>query len=137
MKFFQILVLAVPLVAAVQANAATNSFDGVKSLICSSSRVVVCTEVATCVEAIPEEVELPRFFAIDASGKKITATWPSEAAKVSQVTTLQDFDDRLVLQGMDTEVPWSATIDKESGSLVATQSRLHVSFTVFGACMPN
>jgi len=45
-------------------------------------------------------------------------------------------EDRIILQGVDTDVPWSATVDKETGKLVATESRKDISFTVFGACMP-
>ena len=53
-----------------------------------------------------------------------------------RISSAQALEDRIILQGVDTDVPWSATVDKETGKLVATESRKDISFTVFGACMP-
>jgi hypothetical protein len=136
MKAIKTLVLISTLCPA-WAVAAEDPFSGAKPLLCAAAKVLVCSETAVCAEGTPEEADLPRFVTVDVSNKQVSGAWPPGMEKVSTIGSMQSLSDRLIIQGVDTDVPWSATLDKETGKLVATQSRKYVSFTVFGACMPR
>ena len=137
MKKSQLLMLAMSLYGVLLASAAADPVSGANALLCAASKVAVCSDASGCVEIAPEEADLPRFVTVDIARREITAAWPGEAGKLSRADVIREYADRMVLQGIDLDVPWSATIARETGSLVVTQSRLDVSFTIFGACMPK
>ena len=131
LTFFTTLCLVMPTIAV------EDPPKGSPPLLCAAGKVVVCSEAAVCLEGLPEDVDLPRFVTVDIAKRQISGAWPPGTEKISKIDSVQVFADRVIIQGVDIDVPWSATIDKEIGKLVVTQSRKHVSFTVFGACMPK
>ncbi|MCP3867569.1 MAG: hypothetical protein GY703_05635 [Gammaproteobacteria bacterium] len=136
MKTCKKLILVSTLCSVSVAGAATGTLDGAP-LLCAASKVVVCSEGGVCVAGMPEEVDLPRFVSVDISRRQISGAWPPDGQRISRVDSMQTLEDRIILQGVDTNVPWSAAVDRKSGRLVATQARKDISFTVFGACMPK
>ena len=137
MKRFQTLALVLPLQLAVPATGAEGPLGSADSLLCAAHKVLLCEPSAPCSEVEPAEVELPRFVLVDLKAKQISAVWPAEPERTSRVETLRMHTDRILLQGVDDDIPWAATIDKANGDLVVSQSRPASSSTVFGACMPR
>jgi hypothetical protein len=137
MRTCKTLVLISTLSSVSLAGTAANALDESNPLLCAASKVIVCSEEGACVTGTPEEADLPRFVSVDLAQQQISSAWPADKRKISRISSTQALEDRIILQGVDTDVPWSATVDKETGKLVATQSRKDISFTVFGACMPR
>ncbi len=137
MKHLRILTSCLFAIASAASFASEDLFDGTRVLLCATSESAQCTEKEDCVVNPPEANNMPRFLRIDVANKTARAVWPMEAEKVSPVSNVVNGESRLLLQGVDGEVPWSAAIDKTSGHVVVSQSRGAAGFLVFGTCMPE
>ncbi|MCP3869810.1 MAG: hypothetical protein GY703_17295 [Gammaproteobacteria bacterium] len=111
--------------------------DGATRLLCATSESVECTEFDDCSINLPEVNSVPRFIRVGLEQGQVDALWPPGSGKQSQIGNRIDLVDRVLLQGVDNRVPWSATISKETGKFVVTQSRGETAFVVFGVCMPD
>jgi len=132
-----ILSLLLGLVVGLPAVATEDPFDGSTPLICAVTQVFSCSVAQSCSETSADEVNLPRFVTIDASNRLVSAAWPAENKKSSEISAVVSGADRLILQGVDVDKAWSATLNKQTGTIVVSQAGDEMSFTVFGVCMPK
>jgi hypothetical protein len=89
-------------------------------------------------------VNLPNFFQIDFSARKLSAVNGSENKRTSKIKSMETLDGKLFLQGADDGIEgvrdglaWSISISQETGRLVMSASGENVAFVVFGACTPR
>jgi hypothetical protein len=70
---------------------------------------------------------------------KCTAKGPlgTERVRESKISRVQNLTDPLIIQGLDAGVSRSATVDKDTGKVVAMHADRNLGFTIFGACMPK
>mgnify|MGYP001812567379 CR=1 FL=1 len=97
----------------------------------------ICSEAESCEEGLPEDANMPRFVIVDVSQQQVTGAWAPGTERVSKISKVQNLTDRLIIQGLDAGGPWSVTVDKETGNVVAVHADRNLGFTIFGACMPK
>ena len=117
--------------------AADDPFSGSAPLICAVTKTITCSETESCTEGLAEQVNLPRFVTIDFSNQLVSAAWPADNRKTSKIVSAINVSERLILQGVDADMAWSANIDKETGRIVVSHAGGNVGFLIFGACMPK
>lgn len=61
----------------------------------------------------------------------------TERVRESEISRVQNLTDPLIMQGLDADVSRSATVDKDTGKVVAMHADRNLGFTVFGTCMPK
>ena len=118
---------------AVPAFAAT--IDGSQRLICSSIRTAECSLSGDCNLGLASDVNVPQFFFIDLANGRVEATRPDGSTLDTKFAMTAIDNEPIILQGTENGRGWSATIDRESGSLVVAVSGSKVTFSVFGACI--
>ncbi|HBH62756.1 MAG TPA: hypothetical protein DDX85_13675 [Nitrospiraceae bacterium] len=117
-------------------------FDGSAPLLCSLTRAFECHEDNGCIAALVTDLNLPRFFKIDVTQKKVTGV--KEGGRTTDIQNVREVDGKLILQGAEDAVEnvrdgigWTVAVMEDSGNLVLTGSGDDVGFTVFGACIPQ
>jgi hypothetical protein len=125
------LVLAASLYAG---STSAASFDGSVNLLCAALDVVGCENGPGCVEGQARDFELPQFMLIDFENKLIRSKKDVEKTVVSPIQNLQKTDRQIIIQGVENDHGWSATINRESGNINFAASGPEVSFMVFAAC---
>lgn len=119
---------------ALAANAATESFDGSKPLLCATIKTTECGSQARCQHGTSDSIGFPQFLQIDPQQKSIKATRPDGTALNAAITNITRLDDRLVLQGVENSLGWSVTISHRTGRMVLAIAGDQITFGVFGAC---
>jgi len=114
--------------------------DGSAPLLCSVTKAFECSEDEGCTPASAMDLNLPRFFRIDAPQKKVTAV--KEGGRTTVIQNISEVDGKLILQGAEKAVEnvrggigWTAIIMQESGNLILSISGDDAGFIVFGACL--
>jgi hypothetical protein len=125
-------------------NVQAGSFDGSKNLLCAPQLAIECGPDGNCEQAMATSVNLPNFFAIDFSGKALSAVTESDQKRTSKFKSMEFLDNKLFLQGADDGVEgvrdglaWSMSISQDSGRMVITAAGGNEAFVVFGACTPR
>ena len=113
---------------------AATSIDGSVNLLCAALDVVGCENGPGCVEGQARDFELPQFMHIDFQNKLIRSKDDVEKKVVSAIQNLQKTDTQIIIQGVENDHGWSATINRESGNINFAASGPEVSFMVFAAC---
>lgn len=134
MTIKQILLFLVLTDYALAANAAVESFDGSKPLLCATIKIVECGTHERCQSDTPDSLRFPQFLQIDTQQKSIKATRPDGTALNASITNLTQLDDRLVLQGVENSLGWSVTISRATGRMAVAIVGDQITFGVFGAC---
>lgn len=117
-------------------------FDGSVPLLCSVTKVYECHEDQECFPVSVQDINMPRFFKVDVSQKKVTGV--KEGGRTSVIQNVRNIDGKLILQGAEDAIEnvrdgigWTAAIMEDSGNLILTGSGDNVGFSVFGACIPQ
>ena len=120
------------------------SFDGSMNLLCAPQLAIECGPDGTCEQAMAASLNLPNFFQIDFSTKKLIAITASENKRTSTIKSMEFLDNKLFLQGVDDGIEsvrdglaWSMAITQDSGRLVVSAAGENEAFVVFGACTPR
>ena len=116
------------------AGTSATSIDGSANLLCAALDVVGCENGPGCVEGQARDFELPQFMLIDFENKLIRSKDDVEKKVVSPMQNLQKTDKQIIIQGVENDHGWSATINRESGNINFAASGPEVSFMVFAAC---
>lgn len=116
------------------AGTSATSFDGSTNLLCAALDVVGCENGPGCVEGQARDFELPQFMLIDFEDKLKRSKDDVEKKVVSPIQNLQKTDKQIIIQGVENDHGWSATINRESGNINFAASGPEVSFMVFAAC---
>jgi hypothetical protein len=133
----RVLFFGAGLMVCASALATQSPIDAARSLLCAPARSAQCTEAEGCVIVTPEANNVPRFMRIDVANQRAMGLWPADTGVVSAISAVIDGEARLLLQGVDGEIPWSAAIDKTTGGIVVSQSADGTGFLIFGTCMPE
>ena len=131
-----IRVAAASLLLIMTGAAAAADFDGSKNLICAAIDVVACTEGGqgpACMQGHARTFDLAEFFRIDFKKQEIRATGENSEA-VSPIRNQEKTDTQVIMQGVENDRGWTATVDQADGSLTLSASGQDVSFMIFGAC---
>jgi hypothetical protein len=115
---------------------AAASFDGSVPLICALIEVMDCEPGADCQRGAPESVNLPQFIKLNFTEKTLSTTEAAQKIETTPIKNIEQFDSRLILQGVEGGRAWSMIIAKETGKMSATVADDQVGFVVFGACTP-
>ena len=116
------------------AGTSATSIDGSTNLLCAALDVVGCENGPGCVEGQARDFELPQFMLIDFENKLIRSKDDVEKKVVSPMQNLQKTKKQIIIQGVENDHGWSATINRESGNINFAASGPEVSFMVFAAC---
>ncbi len=98
------------------------SIDGTQRLICSSIRTTECGITGDCNVGLASDINVPQFFYIDFANNRVEATRPDGSEFNTAFTTTARDNEPLILQGAENGRGWSATIDRDSGSIVIAAS---------------
>lgn len=126
------LVLVAGLFAA--ASAYGDNLSDIDELLCSVSRVVLCTETGECFEMEPWEADVPQFVVIDTRKKLVSTTRASSRPRSTPIRTFVREEGLIFLQGIEAGRAFSFVIDEGTGLVTVAVSRDGVSVSVFGAC---
>jgi len=127
---FVLVVLPGPLLA--------GNFDGSKPLLCAVTEVMECWPGAGCENVRLQDINQPRFVRIDFEKQTIKGTLASGKGNLSSPIDISlKFENGLMLQGIDGPHGWSATVLADSGQMIMAITAAELSFTMFGACVPQ
>jgi hypothetical protein len=115
---------------------AAATYDGSVPLICALIEVMDCEPGADCQRGAPESVNLPQFIKLNFTEKTLSTTEAAQKIETTPIKNIEQFDSRLILQGVEGGRAWSMIIAKETGKMSATVADDQVGFVVFGACTP-
>ena len=106
----------------------------VDELLCSVSKVVLCTEVGECFDIEPWEADVPQFVVVDTRKKMISTTQASARPRSTPIRTYVREEGLIFLQGIEAGRAFSFVIDEATGLVTVAVSRDGISVSVFGAC---
>lgn len=115
-------------------SAAAEPVDGSKPLLCATIDTIECVAQADCQYGTSDSLGFPQFLEIDTQGKRITADRPDGTRLDTTITTVSEFDDRLVFQGVENSMGWSVSINRANGRMTVAIAGKQIAFMVFGAC---
>jgi hypothetical protein len=108
--------------------------DGNSNLVCAAINVVGCTNKPGCLEGTAGSFGLPQFLFVDFKKQAVHATDESGISVVSPIRSSEISEKQIILQGIENNRGWNATIDRGNGEMAVTSSGSGVSFMIFGAC---
>jgi hypothetical protein len=135
MSKLTVICLALVLGLVPYAHAAT-TYDGSVPLICALIEVMDCESGADCQRGAPESVNLPQFLKLNFTEKTLSTTEAAQRQQSTPIKNIEQYDSRMILQGVEGGRPWSLIIAKETGKMSATVADDQVGFVIFGACTP-
>jgi hypothetical protein len=115
---------------------AAATYDGSVPLICALIEVMDCEPGADCQRGAPESVNLPQFIKLNFTEKTLSTTEAAQKQQSTPIKNIEQFDSRMILQGVEGGRAWSLIIAKETGKMSAAVTDDQVGFVVFGACTP-
>ena len=137
MRLFVTSMLAAAFVLAVAAPGApqaASEFDGSKDLLCATLRATDCGRAGACEGGLPDDFNIPAFFAVSFSDNAIRALQPDQSELDTAIASKTGEDGRLILQGVEGGRGWSAVVVEETGHISVSVAGSDVAFAVFGSC---
>jgi hypothetical protein len=108
-----------------------------RSWICSINSAVECADGVECGSPDLGGLDRPTFLRVDAERKAITILAPgSRRGEVTEIGTVKEIDDLLVLTGVERGRAWSMVISRE-GYMTLSVTYDGVTWTAFGNSMPE
>jgi hypothetical protein len=115
---------------------AAATYDGSVPLICALIEVIDCASGADCQRGAPESVNLPQFIKLNFTEKTLSTTEAAQKQQSTAIKNIEQFDSRMILQGVEGSRAWSMVIAKDTGKISATVADDQAGFVIFGACTP-
>jgi hypothetical protein len=109
-------------------------FDGTQPFLCTTIDIVSCGVGRSCDKETAASVDMPQFLKFDVGQKQITGERPNGEMLKAVIDRTQHVEDRMLLQGIDGRIMWSAMIDEANGDLTITAGGDKIGFVAFGAC---
>ena len=106
-------------------------FDGSRALICATVDADTCDPGKECLRNLPDDIGMPKFMRIDFAAKTIAGP-----KRTTQIRSLEQSDDQMLLQGIELGYAWSLALDKGDGSMSLTLVNRGEVYVVFGNCTP-
>ncbi|MDJ0941948.1 MAG: hypothetical protein QNJ30_00665 [Kiloniellales bacterium] len=132
MRLFGTLVLAALLLASHAAR--SEGFDRSNPVICASVDSLSCAPGEACQAATTEALNIPQFFRIHFAEKVVKAERPDGEERTSEIRSIDELENELILQGTQGGLGWSLTIARATGKMSLSAVGDEVAFVVFGAC---
>ncbi|MCH7822709.1 MAG: hypothetical protein IIA07_11875 [Proteobacteria bacterium] len=114
-----------------------DDLTGEDEFLCATASVIVCADNGTCTSAMPWELNVPQFIAVDLDERSLATTEASGERRATTVDTVKRINGRIYLQGVDRGRAYSFVIDEASGFMTVAVARDDLTVTVFGACTPT
>ncbi|MGI9200153.1 MAG: hypothetical protein ACR2QL_03785 [Woeseiaceae bacterium] len=103
-------------------------------MLCSVSKLMLCTEDGECYPASVLDSDVPQFLIVDLKKKKLTSTEASAENRSSDIANVVRENGRTFLQGIENNRPFSILIEDDLGQFTAAIAQDGITHSVFGAC---
>jgi len=110
--------------------AAAGPYDGSRPFLCAVTTIMECDAAGQCERHLPDGANSPKFIRVDLAAQSILA----DAGKKSVLKGVAHVDGELILQGSESGLGWSATVDEETGRMAAAVVDNDYTFSLFGTC---
>ena len=90
--------------------ARAGDFDGSKDLLCAAQLAIDCGREGACSQGLPEDLNIPAFFAVSLQENAIRATRPDQSSVDTPIRSKTVEDGQLLLQGSENGRGWTASI---------------------------
>ena len=129
-------IISTLLLYALALSASAQGVGDSKRLLCALTEASECSFRHPCLTGGPHLVNIPSFVKIDLQAKLVTASRDEGDDLSSPIVAATTNGNTLVIQGVENERGWNASIDKASGKMTVSVSGSDLGFVVFGACAP-
>lgn len=99
----------------VSSAAVAESFDGTETLLCASIEAIDCVPGDSCIRDLPEVIGAPQFLKIDFAGQKIIGP-----RRTTSVLNTEKNEKQIILQGLELNMGWVFSLDRDTGKFAAT-----------------
>ncbi|MCK5698184.1 MAG: hypothetical protein KAI02_08485 [Gammaproteobacteria bacterium] len=104
------------------------------NIVCSTVDIIACVDNVACVKDTATSFDLPEFIIVDKEKKVIRAAYESGHKGTSNVKSMEQQGDHLILQGVENSRGWSISIDTKKGDMSGSLVGEGLSFLIFGNC---
>ncbi len=132
-----IAVCALILLGTFAFSATAKDISNADKLICAPMIAYQCSSQEKCSSGSPESVNIPQFFRVDLKKLIVIGEGASNQRRTSKISTVDNGERSLILQGTQLGRAWSAVINKATGKMVVTSSANDIAIALFGACTEN
>ena len=129
-KFALSMVAVLATTTAAQADDVSDS----DRMLCSVSKLMLCTEDGECYPVSVLDSDVPQFLIVDLKKKELTTTKASAENRSSDIANVVRENGRTFLQGIENNRAFSILIEDDLGQFTAAIARDGITHSVFGAC---
>jgi hypothetical protein len=112
-------------------------FDGSKKLRCVPTDATECSGAGECKRVTVEEINIPRWIAVDFKKKKLSGTDSDGEDETTAIENVRVDDGQTILQGAENGRAWSMVIDQMTGDMTAAIAGDETGFVLFGVCQKH
>ena len=109
-------------------------FDGSKKLRCVPTDATECSGAGECKRVTVEEINIPRWIAVDFKKKKLSGTDSDGEDETTAIENVRVNDGETILQGAEGGRAWSMVIDQVTGDMTVAIAGDETGFVLFGVC---
>ena len=109
-------------------------FDGSKKLRCVPTDATECSGAGECKRVTVEEINIPRWIAVDFKKKKLGGTDSDGEDETTAIENVRVNDGHTILQGAEGGRAWSLVIDQMTGDMTIAIAGDETGFVLFGVC---
>jgi len=102
--------------------------------ICAVEQVIACAPFDPCERSLPGAANLPALMRLDPAARVVVSRFDDGTERRSEVASLTETDEAVILQGADEGHPWLMRILKESGRFSLATAQAEATFMAFGVC---
>ncbi len=112
-------------------------FDGSKKLRCVPTDATECSGAGECKRVMVEEINIPRWIAVDFKKKKLSGTDSDGEDESTAIENVRVNDGQTILQGAESGRAWSMVIDQMTGDMTVAIAGDETGFVLFGVCQKH
>jgi uncharacterized membrane protein len=112
-------------------------FDGSKKLRCVPTDAAECSGAGECKRVTVEEINIPRWIAVDFKKKKLSGTDSDGEDETTAIENVRVDEGQTILQGAENGRAWSMVIDQMTGDMTAAIAGDETGFVLFGVCQKH
>jgi hypothetical protein len=112
-------------------------FDGSKKLRCVPTDATECSGAGECKRVMVEEINIPRWIAVDFKKKKLSGTDSDGEDETTAIENVRVDEGQTILQGAENGRAWSMVIDQMTGDMTVAIAGDETGFVLFGVCQKH
>jgi hypothetical protein len=112
-------------------------FDGSKKLRCVPTDATECSGAGECKRVTVEEINIPRWIAVDFKKKKLSGTDSDGEDETTAIENVRVDEGQTILQGAENGRAWSMVIDQMTGDMTVAIAGDETGFVLFGVCQKH